>query len=132
MPSPDDDIAAALATALGGGYAVGTNIFRSPVRPSTLTPAISIFCAVQPGGQPGAILGGGYVTTYEVQVRVRGEQKKYDAAKELAKTCSDALHGATVSGYWRCHVREAHPGYIGEDEQGLPGFAFNVEISRRS
>lgn len=127
---PDVAVAAHLAAQLGGGWAVGTNIFRGPVRPfGAGIPLHAIFCEATGGPVNQPYLG--TATDWRVKtvmVHVRGNPLERHVAQDVAVQCLEALHRASLTGYTYSLVRESFPTALGQLEDGSWRFVLNVQL----
>lgn len=121
-------IASHIATNVAG-LTYGTNTFDGPVRPvSTHMPAKAVFVNAS-GGSLDVYADGGSgnnLNRTEVQILVRGETGDYTTAQALALSVYNAVRKATPTGTVGTQAQQAHPIYVGEDEQGHPVWSINI------
>ena len=133
-PTPEQDVAAALATALG--LAVGTDIKygvkRSPLEPGNDT--VSIWVAPTGGPPPDDFLNAaveGSIFHASLQCLVlspASDPDNFASGLALARQVRDALHTKTVGGYIMCRVQQSEPFPLGADEAGRWEFSVNIQI----
>ena len=134
-PTPDADLATKIATALGAGYTVGTNIFvGAPRKIGDGVPHLAIFCNSTGGPSPYQFTPGAgsvsQISYYGVQVFMRGNVEAFLAGQTIVRAIRDGVHKATVSGYINCEVVESDPNFIGEDDLEHPMWTLNVKMWR--
>lgn len=135
MAEVDENIVDVLAAA-GIGLTKGTNLFMGPGRGiSDEIPAKSVFVLASGGPPPLIHLNGGSVPDTKepaCQIIIRGEHKAFSAGQTLARAVYAAIHKSSpadnVAG--SCLAQQSEPIYIGEDEQGFPGWTINVLLFR--
>lgn len=128
MPTPAEDV----ASALNGQYSLvsATNLFSCAPRDGAEFPAPCVFCWESTGGLPIQPHMGTTTDVYRpsVQIRVRGVNNGYAAARTLARNIRDYLHRRQVSGYISCVVRESAPIDLGSSPSAYPEFGLNVDL----
>jgi hypothetical protein len=128
--NPDIDVVDYLAAQIGA-LTKGTNLFigRLPAK-SAIIPSKCASVLPTGGTMPmGFADGSDTAETYSsLQVRVRGEPRDYQDARDLAKSVWDTLNYATVSGYIECRCEQSEPLYLGEDSAGHHEWTVNVEL----
>jgi len=133
VPRPDKDLADALATALGAGFArppaAGANVFHGPVRPfGTGVPHKAIFCGPGAASPPVRQFRGGEIRRAAVQIRSRADVGDFEASELLARSVWDAIEFATIAGYIQVQAVDSEPVSLGQDDQEHWEFVVNVEL----
>lgn len=133
-PTPEQDVAAALAAALT--LVVGTDIKygvkRSPLEPGNDT--VSIWVAPTGGPPPEDFLNAavdGAMFHASLQVLVlspSSDPDNYSAGLLLARQARDALHTKTIGTYIAVRVVQSEPFSLGADEAARWEFAFTVTL----
>jgi hypothetical protein len=134
MPAtaPDQIVAEQLVSALGGSWAIDTNIFLGPARAPEpdVVPDEAIFVLANGGPVPPApYFGGESAPSFRqpaVQVRVRGPVDDFESARVLARNVWAALNKATLTGYLACMPQQGEPVYIGIDATNHHELAINL------
>lgn len=128
---PDAALVAQLDTAIAS-LTAGTNLFTGrPRPPATGMPRVGVFVEVQ--GSPVNVPYMGAAKTYRIydlQVTVRSEAGDYAGGLALARSCRDALHITTPTGYVSCRV-QGEPYPVGQDEAGSDLFTLHVLLDRK-
>lgn len=132
MAEPSTAPEVAVAGRLNGQFSLtsGTNLFSGPERMvSSGIPAASVFCAPYGGLPPVPYLGNSAeVRSFSVQVLVRGNPDKRDAALTLARQVWNRLQRFAPSGYIDCLCEQSGPVDLGMGNDDLPRFSINVSL----
>jgi len=115
--------AATIASYIGTNVAAltyNTNIFEGPVRPpSAYIPHNCAFVLTTGGPAPEAFLGETNAwRQFSIQIRVRRNKNDYDGGLTLARSIRDAIHYASIAGYFDVLVTTSDPNYLGQDAEG--------------
>lgn len=108
----------------------GVNAFTGPVRVVRAeVPPLAVFVANLPGLSPEPYLGMDVdFHRYQVEVTVRSEPGKYQAAEDACRSMLEKLQRVVpTSAYAACLARQAGPTYRGEDEERQHRFSFVAE-----
>lgn len=131
----DEAIVDVIAAAIGS-LTKGDNLLMGPVRPAaTGEPTLACF-VLKSGGRPIEPYAGGDTVSDDefvsVQIRLRGDRKKFGDGQTLAKQILDAVHKSNPTDCLPDSTLaiQAEPIYIGEDEQGNPEWSMNFETVR--
>ena len=113
-----------------GGLTSGTNLFSGPERPvGTGIPGIAVFCAPYGGGIPVPYIGNtADVRSFSVQVLVRGDPDKRDAALTMARQVWERLQRFIPSGYVSCLCDQSDPVDMGMGNDDRPRFSINLSL----
>lgn len=132
--TPETDLVSTLNTEVAW-LTTGTNLFSGPVRPvrATYMPGRAVFVFPSGGQEPQAFLGESVcMRKSSVIIRTRGNHSStadaYKTALSDARDVRDAVHFASIAGYFDIRVDQTEPIYIGEDENGHPEFSINVTV----
>lgn len=129
MATPATDLAAAIDTAIAS-LTVGTNLFAHEMRePGAGIPQNAVFC-VASGGEPpmGYLNNNTTPRLYQpiVEVRVRSLPHDFTTGQALANSIRVAIHNTPPAGYIDCQVRESHPIFVGEEDNGSHVWQINA------
>lgn len=131
MATPDTALVGVLNTGVAA-LTTDTNLFVGPPRSDEESyPTEAVFVLSTGGPKPFNYLDGTGTVQIKyptLQVYIRGDSRSFTGARDLAKTCLDAVHDNPPTGYIKCRVRETEPFYLGEEESGAHLFTFNVEM----
>lgn len=127
---PTVDVAAHLAAA-GLDLTLGTNLFMGPVRAQSAdVPAAAVFVHAQGGEGPEPYLGAGASTwEVEVEVTVRAEAQDFNGGRTRARAIIQAVHLATVAGYYSVRSEDAEPDYLEADDAGCHEWAVAFTVA---
>lgn len=131
MPAnPSGDMASHIATQMGSGYTVGTNVFAGPARELDGNFALPCIWA--------QVLGGPRPLWYRVEqeelknlrliVTVKSASEAYEAGEAVAHAVREAIRFTVPSGYKDITPREAFPVYTGVDEKYCHCFVLNFHV----
>lgn len=132
MPRPSSDMATALATALGAGFTVGTNIFYGPVRPQDSdkgVPHKAAFCNPASGGAVNRLMRTSDIRIANMEIRARGEPGSFEDAETFARSIWDATQNMTITGYVSVFAGASEPLTLGMDNQEHWEFMIPVEMT---
>lgn len=123
-------MAAHIATQLGAGYTLGTNVFAGP--PRELDGNFNLPCIFA------QVYGGPKPLWYRVEqeelknhhlyVCVKSAADAYEAGEALAHAVREAIRFTVPSGYKDITPRESFPNYLGVDEKYCHQFAMNFYV----
>lgn len=65
-----------------------------------------------------------------VQIRHRGDPKRYKDSLAKMRDVWGATHYAPISGYFEVRCVESDPNFLGEDDDGNPVWTLNVDMWR--
>ena len=133
MPNPATAPEVAVAERLTGQFSLvsGTNLFSGPERiVGTGIPSACVFVQTYGGAEPVPYLGNSAdVRAFSVQVLVRGDPNKRDAALTLARQIWARLQRFIPSGYVGCLCQQADPVDLGMAKDDRPRFSINVSLT---
>lgn len=121
---PTQDVATHLASA-GLSLTVGTNLFMGPVRAAgDGIPQAAVFVHGQGGDAPEPYQGAsGSTWEVEVEVTIRSEPKDFTGGRTRARAILQAIHLASLSGYYSVRSEDAEPDYLEQDDAGCHEWA---------
>lgn len=129
MATPAADLAASIDTAIAT-LTLGTNLFANEMKvPGNGVPQLAVFCLAS-GGEPptGYLNGNAAPRLYQplVEIRVRCSPHDFTAGQALAVAIRTAIHNSPPAGYIDCQVRESHPVFVAEMDNGSHVWQLNA------